>query len=158
MTKKKKPIPEVKREKVRLDEIRLDPYAEALARSDQMRPYIDFLTAFYSEDEKALEIAEKKVEALPLEKRYIWRIVQALDWGFADFDGVTLRLDMELLSDADRKKTDTKLEELQRTRLMQLCLFLQELYGSENMKKLMDSAVEEALAHGMSAKIDENER
>jgi len=43
--KKKKSIPEVKREKLRLDEIEFDPEAEALASSDQMRPYIQFMAA-----------------------------------------------------------------------------------------------------------------
>lgn len=152
---KKKPIPEVRLEKMRLDKIKSDPDAEALSRSDQMRPYIEFMAAIYSKDEKASQIAAEKIKALPLEKRYIWRIVQALDWGFADFDSETVRIDMGLLSDADRKEMDTKLEEVQRTRVVQLCLFLQKLYGSENMKKLMEGAVEEALAYGMSAEDNE---
>ncbi len=111
---------------------------------------------FLKSREKASQIAGEKIKALPLEKRYIWRIVQALDWGFADFDSETVRIDLDLLSDADRKEMDTKLEEVQRTRLVQLCLFLQKLYGSENMKKLMEGVVEEALAYGMSPEVDEN--
>lgn len=58
-----------------------------------MRPYIEFMAAIYSsKDEKASQIAAEKIKALPLEKRYIWRIVQALDWGFADFDSETVRI------------------------------------------------------------------
>ena len=150
--KKKKSIPEVKREKLRLDEIEFDPEAKALASSDQMRPYIQFMAAIYSKDEKAWQIASKKIKALPLGKRYIWRIVEALKWGFSDFNSSTLRLDLECLSDADRQKIDKESLYLQ---LVRLCLFLQVLFGRESMKKLIESAVEKALAYGMSSEIDE---
>ena len=155
--RRKRRMPEVKFQKVRVDKIIIDPEAGALAKSDQMRPYIEFFVAFYSKDEKALEVALEKIEALPLEKRYIWRIVQALDWGFADFDSATVRVDKDCLSDADLQKMNTTLKEVQSNRTVQLCLFLQELYGSEHMKKIMDSAVEQALAYGLSAEGGENE-
>ncbi len=68
VAKKKKSIPEVKDKKVRLNEIKVDPYANALSRSDQMKPYIECYRATYGKDETAFEIAREKVGALPLEK------------------------------------------------------------------------------------------
>ncbi len=157
VAKKKKSIPEVKYKQVRLNEIKVDPYAKALSRSDQMKPYIECYRAIYGKDETALEIAREKVGALPLEKRYIWRILEALNWGFSDFDDETVRLDLKCLSDADRQKLNTVLQEVLSIRAAQLCLFLQVLVGTGTMKKLMEEAIEVALSHGMSAEGDENE-
>jgi hypothetical protein len=60
--------------------------------------------AIYRKDEKACSIARKKVEVLRLGKGYIWRIVQALDWGFANFDSANVQVDLGCLSDADRQR------------------------------------------------------
>ena len=78
-----------------------------------------------------------------LEKRYIWRILEALNWGFSDWDDQTVRLDLECLSDADRQKLSAVALP---TRVVQLCLFLQVLFGQQDMKKLVEGAVEETLA------------
>ena len=156
IAKKKKSIPEIGAVKtVPRDKIKVDPYAKALSSSDQMRPYIELFTAIYSKDEKALEIAREKVDALPLEERYIWRILEALSWGFSDFDNETVRIDLECLSDADLQKLNGVTRNIQLTRLTQLCLFLQELCGPETMKRLMENAVEAALCIGMSEGGDE---
>lgn len=144
MEKKKKSIPEVGEVKqVRLDELKVDADAEALFISDQMRPYIECYTAIYRKDQKAFEIAREKVGALPLEKRYIWRILEALNWGFFDWDDQTVRLDLECLSDADRQKLSAV---ALGTRVVQRCLFLQVLFGQQDMKKLVEVDVEETLA------------
>ena len=155
--KKKKLMPRVERKELRLGEIKSDPYGEALGKSDQMRPYIDSYAAYFAKDEEAFDVALSKIKALSLEERYIWRIVQALDWGFADFDSATVRLDREVLSRSDLKKMNKVLEEVQRTRTVQFCLFLQELFGSEHMKKVMESAIEQALVYDMAVETDENE-
>ena len=155
--KKKRLMPRVERKELQLGEIKSDPYGEALSKSDQMRPYIELFAAYYSKDAKTFDIAHEKIAVLPLKERYIWRIVQALDWGFADFDSATVRLDREALSGSDRKEMNKVLEEVQRTRTVQFCLYLQELYGPEHMKKVMDSAIEQALVHSMAVETDENE-
>jgi len=144
----------MKKKKVRLGEIESNPDAEALIRSDKMRPYLDCMVASLGNDLEAYEVALKKVEALPLEKRYIWRIVQALDWGFADFDSAFVRLDMECLSaDPDEHKKAAENFALKlRDRALQFCFFLEGVLGTEAMKVVMENALEAALGED-----DENE-
>jgi hypothetical protein len=60
------------------------PGAEELASSAEMRPYIEFAMAVMKGADPTPEL--EAIRQLPLEKRYVWRIVSALRWGFADFD------------------------------------------------------------------------
>ena len=78
-----------------------------------------------------------EITALPLEKRYIWRIASALKWAFADFDNVYVGVDRETLSEDDLKK----LIDLLRLRPMQLCMFLKALLGEEAMERMMAEAI-----------------
>jgi hypothetical protein len=84
----------------------------------------------------------EEITALPLEKRYIWRIASDLKWGFADFDSGYVPLDRDTLSAEDL----SKLVELLRFRPMQPCMFLKALLGSEEMERLMAEAI--AVARG----------
>jgi hypothetical protein len=73
------------------------------------------------------------IAALPLEKRYVWRVASALKWGFADFDSGSVAMDRETLSPEDRETVAESLK----LRPMQFCLFLKALLGEEEMHRLM---------------------
>jgi hypothetical protein len=40
--------------------------------------------------------ATAEIAALPLEKRYVWRVVSALQWAFADMDTLTVEVDRQI--------------------------------------------------------------
>ncbi len=42
--------------------------------------------------------------ALPLEKRYAWRVASALKWAFADFENLNVVADRRTLSQEDLNK------------------------------------------------------
>jgi hypothetical protein len=109
--------------------------AHELATSENMQPYLRLLKAALQNRDTTPQIGE--ITALPLEKRYIWRIASALKWGFADFDNVYVSVDRETLSEEDLKK----LIELLRLRPMQLCMFLKALLGEEAMERMMAEAI-----------------
>ena len=62
----------------------------------------------------------EEVAALPLEKRYIWRVASALKWGFADFDDVNIETDTATLGQKDLEKV----WKLLKYRPIQFCLFV----------------------------------
>ena len=109
--------------------------AHELATSPDMQPYLELLKAEMQGHDITPQVEE--IAALPLEKRYIWRIASALKWGFADFDSVYVPVDRETLSEEDLGKV----LELLRFRPMQLCMFLKALIGPDEMERLMISAV-----------------
>ena len=55
-----------------------------------MAPYLRYAIAL-AKDESTQE-AEREIAALPLEKRYVWRILFALGAAFADFDSEMVEL------------------------------------------------------------------
>ena len=44
-----------------------------------------------------LSLTLKEVAALPLEKRYVWRVASTLKWAFADFDSMNMEADRQTL-------------------------------------------------------------
>ena len=73
--------------------------AEAIARNQGMREAIS------------------ATKDLPLEERYLWRVLSALNRGFADFDNVNVVIDRKTLAPDDR----LKVAELVQNRLVQFC-------------------------------------
>jgi hypothetical protein len=67
----------------------MEPEAEELPESAAMEPYMNRAIAMMGGKDTAPAIEE--LAALPLEKRYVWRVASALKWVFADFDTVTGR-------------------------------------------------------------------
>jgi hypothetical protein len=57
--------------------------AHELATSPDTQPYLD------------------EIAALPLEKRYVWRVASALKWAFADLETVSVAVDRQTLSQED---------------------------------------------------------
>jgi hypothetical protein len=116
--------------------------AHELATSEVMQPYLELLKAGLQDKDTTKQLEE--IAALPLEKRYIWRIASALKWGFADFDSVYVPVDRETLSADDLGKV----VELLRFRPMQLCMFLKALLGTEVMERIMNEAIAGAKQEG----------
>src|SRR5450755_4348375 len=56
--------------------------AHDLVRSEKMRPYLELLKAHIGGQDTALYLAA--LAELPLEERYVWRVISALKWAFCD--------------------------------------------------------------------------
>ena len=118
--------------------IRSESSSHELATSPDMQPYLAFLKATNT----GIGVAEARavIAALPLEKRYVWRVASALKWAFADFEDVSLDVDRGTMTVDDAKR----LVELLRNRPVQFCMLMKTLLGAENMEGLMLSATKTA--------------
>jgi len=127
-----------KRISIKLKSLKSEAGADNLASAPQMQPYLNWIDATLtgSDTSTALEA----IRALPLEQRYVWRVVSALKWAFADYDSVSVQADRQTLTDEDL----VKVTELLMFRPVQLCLFLKVLVGKEHMQALMVSAIDHA--------------
>ena len=97
-------------EKIPLNEIKIDPLAQELVRSEQSRPYTDYFMKAYSNDAAGVETALQLLRDLPLEKRYTWRVISALKWGFADFDDECVKLDLPHIPETTRAEMTKELQ------------------------------------------------
>jgi hypothetical protein len=109
--------------------------AHELATSANMQPYLRLAMAVLEDADASRQLED--VAALPLEKRYIWRVASALKWGFADFDGVNVETDTATLGKDDLEKV----WELLKHRPIQFCLFLKALVGAGSMERMMVEAI-----------------
>jgi hypothetical protein len=107
-----------------------------------MQPYLRLIKAGLQDLDTAPHLEE--IAALPLEKRYVWRVASALKWAFADLETVSVNVDQETLSQEDLGKV----VELLRFPPMQLCIFLKALVGEEVMERLMKEAIAVAKQEG----------
>ncbi len=116
--------------------------AHELATSPDMQPYLRLIKAGLQDKDITPHVEE--IAALPLEKRYIWRVASALKWAFADLETVSVAVDLETLSPEDLGKV----VELLRLRPMQFCMFLKALLSTEVMEQVMAEAVAVAKQEG----------
>lgn len=116
-------------------DLKMDPGAEDLLESPTMQPYLRLALAVTRKEK--LRPALEEISALPLENRYVWRVASALKWAFTDFDAGSVAADRETL----RPEDGQALAELLKMRPVQFCLFLEVLYGNEQMESIMSSAV-----------------
>jgi len=107
-------------ERISLNEIKIDPLAQELVKSEQSRPYTDYWMKAFSNDAAGTEAALEVLRDLPFEKRYTWRVFSALKWGLADFDDECVKLDLPYIPETTRAKM---LKEL-RIRFLQLEMLL----------------------------------
>jgi hypothetical protein len=121
---------------IRTREIVSENVPEELIWSPWMQLYIRFLKKRLI-DESAVEPELAAITKLPLEERYVWRVASALKWSFADFDSLHVCVDRETLPQEELQK----LGHLLRLRPAQFCLFLQALFGTEQMERLMKEAI-----------------
>ena len=135
MTAKKKKL-----ERIPSGMIKIDPYATELVRQSEMQPYIDYYVALLQGEREAILEAYKRIKILPLDKRYIYRVSEALNWGFADFDSENLVCDLRCLSETETKQIVDKFP----SRAIQFCFLLTTVFGSVQMEEMMLQAISEA--------------
>ncbi len=121
-----------------INRIRTDDIAHDLISS--RLEYVQCITALTQGQPGESEL--EKIRALPLEKRYTWRVASALRWAFADFESMNISVDLNTLSKEDLKKL-VELAHI-RVRAIQFCGYLKSLIGYEEMEKLMADAIRAA--------------
>jgi len=117
--------------------LNVDPAAEDLLDSEAMQPYMKLALAVMGHKDVGPAIQE--ITALPLEKRYTWRVASALKWAFVDFENLNVVADRRTLCQEDLDA----LVELLRIRPLQFCMFLAALFGEERMERLIAASVEQ---------------
>jgi hypothetical protein len=117
-----------------ISEIHSEDGAQELVRSEKMKPYLALLKAQMSGQDTEPYLAA--LAALPLEERYVWRVISALKWAFCDLDTENATADVRTLSEADLKKVVEPLS----LRAIQLCLFVNALLGEEATERIMQHA------------------
>jgi hypothetical protein len=85
-----------------LRDLKTEEGADELIDSAAMLPYVRLAEAVMSK--QGLKEAVAEIGQLPLEQRYLWRVLSALKWGFADFDSVNVVIDRKTLRPEDRAK------------------------------------------------------
>jgi hypothetical protein len=121
----------MEKRQIKLKDLKWEEGASELASAENMRPYMDvYFAKFKNQD---ICPALEKIKQLPLERRYVWRVVSALKWAFADFDSMTVGMDRTTMSQEDLDK----IREAIGTRAIQFFLFLRALLGAEEAEALM---------------------
>jgi hypothetical protein len=118
-----------------VSEIHSEDGTKELVRSERMKPYLAFLKAQMSgQDTEPLLAA---LAALPLDERYVWRVISALKWAFCDLETESAIADFRTLSDEDRVKVAEPLT----LRATQFCMFVNALIGEEATERIMQHAL-----------------
>jgi hypothetical protein len=121
--------------RVPISEIHSEDGAQELVRSEKMKPYLAILKAKIAGQDTEPHLAA--LAALPLEERYVWRVVSALKWAFCDLDTETAIVDLHTLSEADLKKVVEPLS----LRAIQFCMFVNALIGEEATERIIQHAL-----------------
>jgi hypothetical protein len=116
-------------------DLKMSPEAEDMLDSAAMEPYMNLAMAVMGG--KDASQATEEIAALPLEKRYSYRVASALMWAFVDFDSLNVEADRQTLSPEDRKELAESLQH----RPLQFCIFLSTLFGQKQMELMMLSAI-----------------
>jgi hypothetical protein len=127
--------PDETKKVVPIRNLKTEEGAEELINSAMMRPYVRLAEAVITH--QGIEEAVAEIAGLPLEQRYLWRVLSALKWGFADFDNVNVVIDRKTLRPEDREKV----VDLIQHRPVQFCMFLKALPGEEAMEQMMTNAI-----------------
>ena len=116
-------------------EIHSEEGAQDLVRSERMKPYLALLKAqIGGQDTEPFLTA---LAALPLEERYVWRVISALKWAFCDLETENAIADFRTLSEEDRVRVAEPLT----LRATQFCLFINALIGEDATERIMQHAV-----------------
>ena len=121
-----------------ISEIHSEDGAQDLVRSERMKPYLAILKAQIAGQDTEPYLAA--LAALPLEERYVWRVVSALKWAFCDLDTETAIADLHTLSEADLKKVVEPLS----LRAIQFCMFVNSLIGEDATERIVQHALRRA--------------
>ncbi len=118
-----------------ISELRSEAGAQELVRSEKMKPYLALLMARMGGQDTEPYLAA--LAALPLEERYVWRVISALKWAFCDLETESATADLNTLSEEDLKKVVEPLT----LRATQFCLFVNALLGEDATERIMQQAV-----------------
>ena len=125
-------------EKIRnlsISEIHSEEGSQELVRSEKMKPYLANLKAQIAGHDTEPHLAA--LAALPLEERYVWRVISALKWAFCDLETESAIADFRTLSEEDRVKVAEPLT----LRATQFCLFVNALLGEDATERIMQHAL-----------------
>ena len=121
-----------------ISNINVEDKAQELVHSDGMRPYHALLDArMCGEDTSAFVVA---IGALPLEERYVWRIMSALKWGFCDFDTNCVDVDLRTLRGEKRDELNEDLQVRTLQFLVFVCNMLGEVAGEQEILNALNRA------------------
>jgi hypothetical protein len=118
-----------------ISEIRSEEGAEDLVRSERIKPYLALLKAQISGQDTEPYLAA--IAALPLEERYVWRVISALKWAFCYLETENAIADFRTLSEEDRMRVVEPLT----LRTTQFCLFVNALLGEDATERIMQHAL-----------------
>ena len=118
-----------------ISELNIEEGAQELVRSEKMKPYLALLMARMGGQDTEPYLAA--LAALPLEERYVWRVISALKWAFCDLETESATADLNTLSEEDLKKVVEPLT----LRATQFCLFINALLGEDATERIMQQAV-----------------
>ena len=118
-----------------ISEINSEAGAQELVRSERMKPYIALMRAQMGGQDTEPYLSA--LAALPLEERYVWRVISALKWAFCDLDTESAIADLHTLSEEDLKKVVEPLK----LRTIQLCLFVNSLVGEDATERIVQHAL-----------------
>jgi hypothetical protein len=114
-----------------IGDLQTEPGSEELAGSASMKPYLEVLKAAMGGQDTSPAL--DALAALPLEQRYVWRVVSALKWGLCDLDTESVAADIATLSEQDLKSVAEPLA----LRAMQFSLFVKALVGETAAREIM---------------------
>ena len=118
-----------------ISEIQFEEGAQELIRSEKMKPYLALLKAQIGGQDT--EPFLTTLAALPLEERYVWRVISAMKWAFCDLETESAIADFRTLSEEDRVRVAEPLT----LRATQFCLFVNALLGKEATERIMQHAI-----------------
>ncbi len=133
-----------KKNEIPFSEIKSEDGADELVRSERMKPYLAMLVAQIGGQDIEPHLAT--LTKLPLEDRYVWRVVSALKWAFCDLETESVIADRNTMSAEDFKKIVEPLE----LRAMQFCMFLNSLLGENTTEQIMQRAIRVAKEASMA--------
>jgi hypothetical protein len=120
--------------------VKPDPEGAGLLDAHQMQIYDEIImTAMKGSD---LSEAIQRLRAVPVEQRYISRIIAALGFVFGDFDGACVRLDLDTLPSDELDRITTLLHIMS----AQFCMLVAAVFGPDLMRTIMSDAMESTRA------------
>jgi hypothetical protein len=125
-----------------ISSLKPDPEGAGLLDAPQMQIYDRILMAAMKNQDSALAAAVRELSAVPVEERYISRIIAALGFAFGDFDSACVRLDLETLPDLEVER----MAQLVEARTIQFCILSSTFFGEKKMQELITDAIEGAMA------------
>ena len=128
-------MPEQSPKFIPIDALRAESGSEELVNSENMKPYMELLMAEMGGRDTSRALAA--LAALPLEQRYVWRVISALKWGLCDLETENVAADIATLSEQELKSIAEPLA----LRAMQFSLFVKALVGDTQGREIMLQAL-----------------